>query len=339
MNKPIEFLTTPVPVPGTQPVGLAGKSIRGRYWKGVAFCVMATILMGIMFPVMTSALVHVDPFTFTSLRYLIAGAAFLALLRAKEGKQALKANGESLALAWLLGSVGFCGFGSFVFLGQQLAGREGALTASIMMATQPMMGLLVNSIVRKRRPPLYSFLFILMSFAGVSLVVTKGDIAGVLREPQHYSANALIVLGALCWVIYTFSASHFKNWSALKYTTITTWLGLTTIIGLNVLLFALHVVPVPSAGALRAIVPHLLYMGPIAGFIAILFWNMGNRILTPLNGVLFMDVLPVTTFVVSSLTGVVPGYWQITGACITGAALIFNNVYLRRQARPPVQQR
>jgi drug/metabolite transporter (DMT)-like permease len=338
MNKSIEFLATPVPAAAAQPVSQAAQSNHGGYWKGVAFCVLATVLMGIMFPVMTSALVHVDPFTFTSLRYLIAGAAFLALLLAREGTNALKANGESLALAWLLGSVGFCGFGSFVFLGQQLAGREGALTASIMMATQPMMGLLVNAIVRKRRPPLYSFLFILMSFAGVSLVVTKGNIAAVLREPQHYSANALIVLGALCWVIYTFSASHFKNWSALKYTTITTWLGLSTIIGLNVLLFALHVVPVPSAGALHAIVPHLLYMGPIAGFLAILFWNMGNRILTPLNGVLFMDVLPVTTFVVSSLTGVVPGHWQIAGACMTGAALIFNNLYLRRRARRPVPQ-
>ena len=339
MNKPIEFSVAPESDRSTPSTGLVAQSIRSSYWKGVAYCVMATVLMGIMFPVMTSALVHVDPFTFTSLRYLIAGAAFLALLLVKEGKGALKANGESFALAWLLGSVGFCGFGSFVFLGQQLAGREGALTASIMMATQPMMGLLVNSIVRKHRPPFYSFLFILMSFAGVSLVVTKGDVAAVLREPQHYSANALIVLGALCWVIYTFSASHFRRWSALKYTTLTTWLGLTTIIGLNVVLVALHVVPVPSATALRAIVPHLLYMGPIAGFIAILFWNTGNKILTPLNGVLFMDVLPVTTFVVSSLTGVVPGHWQIAGACMTGAALIFNNIYLRRQAGKPALQR
>ncbi|MFM0187142.1 DMT family transporter [Paraburkholderia nemoris] len=339
MNKPIEFSVAPESDRSTPSTGLVAQSIRSSYWKGVAFCVMATVLMGIMFPVMTSALVHVDPFTFTSLRYLIAGAAFLALLLVKEGKGALKANGESFALAWLLGSVGFCGFGSFVFLGQQLAGREGALTASIMMATQPMMGLLVNSIVRKHRPPFYSFPFILMSFAGVSLVVTKGDVAAVLREPQHYSANALIVLGALCWVIYTFSASHFRRWSALKYTTLTTWLGLTTIIGLNVVLVALHVVPVPSATALHTIVPHLLYMGPIAGFIAILFWNMGNKILTPLNGVLFMDVLPVTTFVVSSLTGVVPGHWQIAGACMTGAALIFNNIYLRRQAGKPALQR
>ncbi|WP_144114290.1 DMT family transporter [Paraburkholderia sp. BCC1886] len=304
----------------------------GTYARGVLFCVAATVLMGIMFPVMTDALTHIDPFTFTSLRYLIAGTAFLALLLFKEGASGLRANGESIFLAWLMGSIGFCGFGSFVFLGQQIAGPQGALTASIMMATQPMMGLLLHSLVKKRMPPVVSFLFILMSFAGVSLVVTKGDLVRALHEPQHYSANALILVGAFCWVTYTFSASRFRSWSPLKYTTLTTWLGLTTILALNVVLFALHLVPVPSTTQLWAVAPHLLYMGPVAGFIAILFWNLGNRILTPLNGVLFMDVLPVTAFAVSSVTGVVPGHAQIAGACMTGAALILNNLYLRRRA-------
>ncbi len=78
MNKPIEFSASSAPVsgrgnPSVRPVA---QSSRGNYGKGVVLCVMATLLMGIMFPVMTSALVHVDPFTFTSLRYLIAGTAF-----------------------------------------------------------------------------------------------------------------------------------------------------------------------------------------------------------------------------------------------------------------------
>jgi len=307
-------------------------SANGPYAKGVVLCVVATVLLGIMFPVMTSALTHIDPFTFTSLRYLIAGTAFLSCLLVKEGKAALRLKGEPIFLAWLLGSIGFAGFGSLVFLGQQWAGREGALTASIMMATQPMMGLLVNSLVRRALPPRYSFLFILMSFSGVALVVTKGNFAAVLREPQHYAANALIVLGALCWVIYTFGASYFKSWSALKYTTLTTWLGLTTIIGLNLVLFARDVVPVPTTATLVSIAPHLLYMGPVAGFVAILCWNMGNKILTPLNGVLFMDILPVTTFIVSALGGLIPTSMQIAGAGMTGTALILNNLYLRRRA-------
>jgi hypothetical protein len=82
----------------------------------------------------------------------------------------------------------------------------------------------------------------------------------------------------------------------------------------------------------RAIAPHLLYMGPVAGFGAILLWVSGNRILGPMNGVLFMDVVPITAFVVSALTGVVPTSVQVGGASLTAVALIMNNIYLRHRS-------
>jgi drug/metabolite transporter (DMT)-like permease len=205
--------------------------------------------MGIMFPVMTSALWHVDPLTFTSLPDVTAANTFLVQVWVKEGRSAFRLKGEPIVLAWLLGSIGFCGFGFFVFLGQLLAGCDGSLTASIMMATQPMTGLNVNSIVRRVMAPLYSFLFTLMSFAGVTLIVTPGDIAALLSEPQHYSANAL------------------------EYTTITTWLGVTMIIEFNALLFALRMVPIPTTATLIAIVPHPLYMAPVEDFVVVLFWS------------------------------------------------------------------
>ncbi|MBN3802203.1 DMT family transporter [Paraburkholderia sp. Ac-20336] len=304
-----------------------------RYWKGVAACLVATILIGVMFPVMTDALRRIDPFTFTSLRYLIAGVALALLLLYREGPVAFRADGESLPIAWLLGSVGFCGFGSFVFLGQQLSGEQGALNASIMMATQPMMGLLVNALVRRSAPPLPSLVCVVISFTGVALVITRGDLRAALLEPQHYAASGLIVLGALCWVIYTFGSAYFTRWSALKYTTITTWLGLSTIVGVNVLLVVTRVVSAPTFAALRAVTPHLIYMGPIAGFVAILCWISGNRTLGPMNGVLFMDVVPVTTFVVSALAGVVPNKAQVLGAALTASALVLNNLYLRQRAQ------
>ena len=304
----------------------------GGYFKGMVACVVAALLFGTMFPVMTHALTHIDPFSFTALRYLLGGVCFVLLLRLREGPGALRLEGGSGWLAWLLGSVGFCGFGSFVFLGQKLAGPEGALTASIMMATQPMIGLLVNSAMKKVAPPLPAFLFILMSFVGIALVVTKGDLAALLSQPQNYSANALIVVGAACWVVYTFSGAYFPRWSPLKYTTITLLLGLPTIVGLAVALLAIGAVPVPSQADLIAILPDLLYMGPIAGFAAVLLWMTGNKILTPLNGVLFVDIVPITTFTVSALTGVVPSAGQLIGAGLSGTALILNNLYLRRRA-------
>lgn len=176
-------------------------SAYGGYAKGLLCCLLATVSFGLMFPVMTSALTRIDPFTFTSLRYVVAGAAFLMLLHYKEGRSALKLKGEPLLLAWALGSIGFAGFGAFVFLGQQMAGRDGAL----------------------------------------------------------------IVLGA--------------------------------------------------------------------GFVGVLSWNLGNRILSPLNGVLFMDVVPLTTFIVSALAGLIATPMQIAGGAMTCLALVLNNLVLRRRAR------
>jgi drug/metabolite transporter (DMT)-like permease len=305
--------------------------MNGSYAKGALCCLIATLSWGAMFPIMTSALTRMDPYTFTSMRYGIAGIAFLVALVLREGRAGLSLKGERVGLAWLLGSAGFVGFGFLVFLGQKLAGETGALTASIMMATMPMLGILVNWVLRKVAPPAVSMLLIVMSFCGVATVITQGDFASLLRTPSNYGANLLIILGALCWVTYTVGASFFPKWSPYKYTAVTTALGMTSVLTLNAVLLLSGAVPVPSGADFVFVVPHVLYMAFIAGFVGVLCWNMGNKILTPLNGVLFMDVVPLTAFVISSLVGVMPHPVEILGACITGTALIVNNLYGRRR--------
>lgn len=308
-----------------------------NYLKGVLFCLIATISWGTMFPIMTHALELIDPFTFTALRYTIAGVAFLLLLQAKEGVQAFQLKGERIWLAWLFGTAGFAGFGFLVFFGQQLAGATGALTASIMMATMPLLGLLVNWILRGVKPPLYSIAFICLSFCGVALVITKGDVLGAFVQPQNYAANIPLILGALCWVIYTVGGSYFPKWSPYKYTAVTTALGLTSIYAIVGVLMATGVITMPSAAAIAAVSPHLLYMALVAGFIGVLSWNLGNKIITPLNGVLFMDVVPTTAFIISALTGVIATDAQITGAICTATALVLNNLLQRRHMAKPSQ--
>ncbi len=303
-----------------------------KYLKGVFFCLIATLSWGAMFPVMTDALNKIDPFTFTALRYSIAGIAFIILLYVKEGVAALVVDRQEISLAWVFGSAGFAGFGFLVFYGQQLAGSTGALTASIMMATMPLQGLLVTWVFRGVRPPLFSFVFIGLSFFGVLLVISKGDFSALL-QPQNYSANIPLILGALCWVLYTFGGSYYPTWSPYKYTAITTFLGLTTVYGVTALLLLVGHVPTPSKETLIFVIPHLLYMSLVAGFVGVLAWNMGNKILTPLNGVLFMDVVPVTSFIVSAMTGLIPTNVQLSGALCTATALILNNLFQRNRIK------
>lgn len=299
-----------------------------QYSKGALLCLVATLSWGAMFPVMGHVLKHVDPFLFATLRYGLAGIAFTVLLIVVEGRGALNISGQRGALAWLFGTAGFAGFGFLAFLGQQLAGREGALTASIIMATQPLLALLVNWALRKVVPPVYSFLFILVSFFGIVLVVTKGD-SSLAYAPQHYGANALILAGALCWVLYTMGATFFPAWSAIKYTTISTLLGMTSVVAINGFLYAANVLPVPAPAAVSAIVPDLAYMAAVAGFVGVLAWNSGNKILTPINGMLFINLVPLTAFVISAFQGIIPNGAQVAGACLTAGAIISNNLYSR----------
>jgi drug/metabolite transporter (DMT)-like permease len=307
------------------PITSGGK----RYGAGALFCLVATAAWGAMFPVMTGALVRIDPFTFTTLRYLVAGAAFLAVLILKEGWSALHFKGERMLAAWLFGTAGFAGFNFLIFLGQKMIGREGALVASIIAATMPMLGLLVNWAVGKAKPSIYSFLFIPLSFCGIALVVTKGHFSGLVDTSPDFRADVLMIIGASCWVIYTFGATSYPKWSPLKYTTLTTGLSLVSMLAIDTILFASKLIPVPPADAVISILPHLAYMAFPAGFVAVLSWNVGNKILTPLNGVLFMNVVPLTSFAISALQGLAPTTVQILGAGLTGLALIGNNFTLR----------
>lgn len=307
------------------------------YIKGLLCCLLATVSWGAMFPVMTHALIRIDPFNFTTIRYGIAGIAFALLLLFSEGRPAFRLKNERWGLAWLFGTLGFAGFGFLVFLGQHLAGPGGALTASIMMATMPMLGLLTIWALKKVRPRASTFGFILLSFSGVVLVITDGNASVVLHSPASLTANLLLIAGALCWVLYTIGGSYFPGWSPLRYTTLTTLLGMTSVAATDLLLMVTGIITVPDAAAITAVIPHLLYMALIAGLMAVLCWNIGNRIVTPTTGVLFMVVVPVTAFIVSALNGVVPTHVQIAGATLTATALLFNNLSQRKMAQQAVQ--
>jgi hypothetical protein len=47
-----------------------------------------------------------------------------------------------------------------------------------------------------------------------------------------------------------------------------------------------------------------------------------------------MDVVPVTAFSISAMTGVIPAPMQIVGGSVSVLALILNNVYLRHRMTP-----
>lgn len=86
---------------------------------------------------------------------------------------------------------------------------------------------------------------------------------------------------------------------------------------------------VPAVETLSAIRWEMGYLIVISGVFAIFSWNAGNRALTPINGILFINLVPVTTFVISILSGYTMSTLEVVGAVVTIAALVSNNLYQR----------
>ncbi|RMA90205.1 DMT family transporter [Priestia megaterium] len=300
-----------------------------KFLIGILMCLTAVVSWGGMFPIMGSALKIIDPFYFTLFRYVSASIVLVLLLLLIEGLKGFSTEGN-LSKIWFLGTMGFAGFSFFVFLGQRLAGSSGAVIAAVIMAVQPLLGVIVNFITTRAVPKLLTVLFMLTGLIGVVMVISKGDVSTFVEKDANISAYLFILLGALCFVIYTMGGSSFSNWSPLRYSTLTSLYGTISIIIIVSLGTLLGWLKAPSVSTVNDVSGALFYTAFIAGVLAFFVWNIGNRLITPINGILFMNMVPVTTFIISVIQGYHLSTFELAGALITVGSLIGNNLYTRK---------
>ena len=67
---------------------------------------------------------------------------------------------------------------------------------------------------------------------------------------------------------------------------------------------------------------------------AVLTWNAAIGLIGPQNAVLFGNLIPVTTFGIEIVRGYRPGAVELGGAALTIAALVANNLLVRRATGP-----
>lgn len=297
---------------------------------GGGLCLLAAMLWGGQFPVMAGVFYRLDPFTFTSLRYLIAATVLVIILAILEGRRGLSLMDRRIPLAFLVGSIGFSGFNFLIFQGQQMIGSNGALVAAVMVATQPMLGIMVSACTRRCLPGLPQLICILLSFIGVVMVITRGDLSLLTHQSGLAKVAGIMLLGSLCWVLYTQSAVLFPHWSVYRYSALTCLLGLPVMLVINALLIERGNVPVPQFSIIGGLWPQLGYMSLLTGSVAVLCWIASNRSVGSDNGILFMNIVPVTTFVISLLQGIQVVKIQLVGVGCVCVALILNNLYTRR---------
>ena len=172
--------------------------------------------------------------------------------------------------------------------------------------------------------------FVLLALAGVLLVIGHGD-PGALLHGGINGGDLLVLAGTASFVVYTFGARRFANYTSLRYTALSATGGTLTVIAVTASASAVGWLTPPSAGDVAAIWWQLAYIVVIGALAAVLAWNEGVRRLGAPNAALFMNLVPVVAFAIAIVRGYHPDGMELLGAAVTVAALVGANLTSRRQ--------
>lgn len=300
--------------------------VRKNVVIGALLCLIASVSWGAMFPVAHLALQHIDPFYFSFIRYFLVSILLTIILLAKEGRKAFKLEGRGLALTFF-GSMAFVIYNMCVFLGQQMMGETGTVIASIMEVLMPIITIVLVWLGTRKRPTATTARNIVIAFIGAMLVITRGDLSFFFMNSNQLLPLLLIFIGVTGWVVYSLGGSRFKGWSILRYSTLTCLLGNGVAFLVVATGTATGMLEVPTLETLSNVKFEMAFMVLLPGLVALLSWNKGLQLLSSTHGVLFINFVPITTFVIIAIQGYSISTFEIVGTVLIIAALVHNTLH------------
>jgi drug/metabolite transporter (DMT)-like permease len=267
---------------------------------------LAAVMWGASFNLSKHVLVDLSALTAGAARFDIAALAMLAICTIKGQHVPLIRHGRSYAT---LGLVGIAGFNVLFFYGTQ---TTSAVNAALIMALNPLTTALLAFMVGGHRPGLRQLIAFPIGAAGVSVVVLGGGAHFRIAE-----GDVLMLAGNLCWAFYNVMAGRLlpREVGALANTTGLMVAGAVAL-SLTAVVAGAHVA-VPGADALGS----LLLMSLGGTVLAYLFWNAGIARLGASRTALFLNLVPVSSMVISAFEGRPPTWEQLTGGAIVIAAV------------------
>lgn len=296
--------------------------------RGLGWITVSILCWVPLFPLAKRALPVVDAFALGSARYLLGGALFIAILVALEGRQALRYEGR-LGEAVLLGVIGIAGFNAFVWYGLTFTRPE---HAAIIMGIQSPLVALAVWLTRGVRPAAFTLGCTAVAFAGLVLVVTRGEPLGALAGGA-LGGDLLVFLGALSWVAYTMGSARFPGWSPVRFTVLTVIPGTAGLLAVNALAVYGGLGRIPTAEALWSIGWQIAYFAVGTVVLGVLGFNFSVKYLGPLNTMLMLNLVPVGVFAVEAALGQRFTPIELAGAALVVGSLVANNLYVRGTSR------
>jgi drug/metabolite transporter (DMT)-like permease len=272
------------------------------------------------FIVVKGAIAILPPIGFTFLRYLIATATLLALLRWREGG-IRRPRGDTLRIALL----GVIGFGCYQILWPVALQSIPAGDSALLIAATPVMTALLAMATGADSPNAVKLIGAFVSFAGVALVIAAGQglVLGV-----SLVGDVLTLLAAACWAVYTvFGAKILQRHSPLVTTTWAVLAGTVFIAPAGIAQLA----TVDPAAVAPIVLVAILYSGILAAGIANVVIFHAVKLLGPTRVTALQFLVPALAVVMAAIFLSEP----IRPTQLVGGAIILAGVALLRRGSMP----
>ena len=247
---------------------------------GILAVLGAVVLWSSSYVVTKVGVVNIPPLTFAAIRFVFAAILMGGLAFTVQHVEKVPFK-DILRLA-LGGLLGITVYFSLQNLGVQ---RTSAADATLLVASFPVITLLLEILFRKARVGFMRLAGIAIAIGGICLVI---DLTATQTAPHRLEGNLLLLATGLAWALYNFATQDVVK----KYSTFTVIFWQTLFGGAALLPLALTEAsiwqPLSLAGLLGA-----LYLGIFCSTAAFLLYAYGLKSLEPGLAVNLLNLVPV----------------------------------------------
>ncbi|MCA0210110.1 MAG: DMT family transporter [Proteobacteria bacterium] len=185
----------------------------------------------------------------------------------------------------ILGALGIGAFNTLLYSGLQ---TTTALNSMLIQSAQPALILMLGGLVMRDRTSARQVAGVLVSLAGVLIVIARGDLA-LLLALRLNAGDAIIAFAVLLWALYSVLLRKRPPVHPLSFLAASIMVGLVVIAPVYLMELASGRRIVPETGSALAIA----YVSIFPSFLAYLFFNRGVELIGSAATAQFMNVMPL----------------------------------------------
>jgi len=289
---------------------------------------LTALFWGTNFAVVKFALAEMPPLVFNSLRFLFASG--LMVILAHLTGRSLKFQRRHLLYLIGLGLLGNTAYQLLFIFG---IANTTADNSALILATVPVWVALFGTLFGMERVSGQGWAGVGISLAGIILIVLGGDRSAHLQfGGASLRGDILILLGTLCWSLYTLAIRPMlRHYSSTSLTTFSTLIGTIPLVLIAIPAMANFAWGEVSSTAWLA----LILSGSFGISLAYFFWNHGVSKLGSARTSLYSNLTPPIALLVAWL-------WlgeTLTGLQWWGALLALAGVVLARRYTAPINHK